>query len=240
MFKPSDSVAFRRSVIAATLIASPVLQLVANLVDPGTWGDDREVVSYGDNPALAQLQSALYHWSWLLLPLAVIGLTHLTRRRGAVLGHIGGAFAVLGFLNLSALLMGDPVQWWFGRHYPPDQAEKLFDEVFDLPGVIFGFQLPWVFLGPIGLFLFLIALTRAGFVRWWVPVTGLLVWILPNVMDYGPLSLLWSGGNLLVLGYLGLRVLRMSDAEWAAHYPKGYPSADPGATTPDSYANTTA
>ncbi|WP_433497191.1 hypothetical protein ACQP1K_19755 [Sphaerimonospora sp. CA-214678] len=240
MFRLSDATDFRRSVIGTTLIVSPLFQLVANAVDPGTWGDEREVVSYGVNPGLAQLQSALYHWSWVLLPFAALGLLHLTRRRGVVLGHIGGAFAALGFVNLSALLLGDAVQWWFGRHYPPDQAEKLFDEVFDLPGVVFSFHIPWLFLGPIGLILVMIALARAGFVRWWIPVVEAAVWILPYVLDYGPLSFLWSGGNLLVLGYLGMRLLRMSDSEWNSYYPSSYPSTEPGATTPDSYANTTA
>ncbi|WP_405084447.1 hypothetical protein [Microbispora sp. NBC_01389] len=35
---------------------------------------------------------------------------------------------------------------------------------------------------------------------------------------------------------VGAAVLRMGDARWASYYP----SADPGVTTPDSYANTTA
>ncbi|WP_432932060.1 hypothetical protein ACQPZZ_13510 [Microbispora sp. CA-135349] len=236
MFKLSDSTDFRRSAVGAALLISPVFQLTATVVDPGTWGDPREAVSYGDNPPLAQLQSALYHWSWVLLPLALLGLMHLTRKRGTVLGHIAGLFAVLGFINLSALLMGDAVEWWFGQHYPAEQAEKLFDEVFNLPGVIFAFQMPWVFLGPIGLILMMIALTRAGFVRWWLPVAGAVAWLSPYVTDYGPLAFVWGGGNIVVLGYLGLKVLRMSNAQWASYYP----SADPGVTTPDSYANTTA
>ncbi|ETK36052.1 hypothetical protein [Microbispora sp. ATCC PTA-5024] len=237
MFKPTDAAGFRRSAIGAALIVSPLFQLTATLVDPGTWSDDdREVATFAVNPAMAQLQSALYHWSWVLLPLAALGLLHLTRRRGVVLGHIGGLFAALGFINLSALLMGDAVEWWFGRHYPADQAEKLFNEVFDLPGVVFSFQMPWVFLGPLGLILIMVALTRAGFVRWWIPAAGALVWISPYVMDYGPLSFLWSGGNVLVLGYLGLKILRMGDRAWASYYP----SPVPGVTTPDSYANTTA
>ncbi|GII55346.1 hypothetical protein Pth03_37350 [Planotetraspora thailandica] len=237
MFNLSDAGAFRRSAIGVTLIVSPLLQLTATLVDPGTWGeDDREVATFAVNPAMAQLQSALYHWSWVLLPIAALGLLHLTRAKGVVLGHVGGVLTALGFINLSALLLGDPVEWWFGRHYPADQAEKLFNEVFGLPGVVLSFQMPWVFLGPIGLVVLLAALTRAGFVRWWVPVAGALVWILPNVTAYGPISLLWSGGNLVVLGYLGVRLLRMSGAEWAA----GYRAGDPGVTTPDSYAKTTA
>ncbi|MCT9929998.1 hypothetical protein N5079_07160 [Planotetraspora sp. A-T 1434] len=235
MLKITNAADFRRTAIGATLIVSPLLQLTATLVDPGTWSDDdREVATFAINPALAQLQSALYHWSWLLLPLAALGLLHLTRTRGTVLGHIGGVFTALGFVNLSALLMGDAVEWWFGQRYPADQAEKLFNQVYDLPGVVFAFQMPWVFLGPVGLIVLMVALVRAGFVRWWVPAAGALAWLSPFVMDYGPLSFFWSGGNVLVLGYVGLKLLRMSNTEWASYYPS------PGVTTPDSYANTTA
>ncbi|WP_214416377.1 hypothetical protein [Sphaerisporangium fuscum] len=236
MPKLSDSVGFRRWLTGAALIVSPVFQLTATLVDPGTWGDDREVVSYGDNPALAQLQSALYHWSWIILPLAVVGLLHVLRKRAVVLGHIAGILTTLGFISISALLMGDPVEWYFGQHYAPDEATKMFDQVFDLPGVIFGFQMPWVFLGPVGLVLLMVALWRGGFMHWWVLVVGVVAWASPYVLDYGPLSLLWSGGNLVVLGYLGLKVLRMGDERWASYYPV----SAPGRTTPDSYANTTA
>ncbi|RCG28189.1 hypothetical protein DQ384_23870 [Sphaerisporangium album] len=236
MLRPSRSIAFRRYATGAGLILSGVFQLTATLADPGTWGDEREVVSFGDNPAMAQLQSALYHWSWVLLPLAAIGLLHFLRTRAVVLGHIAGTMTALGFVSLSALLLGDPVQWYFGQRYPPDQAEKMFDAVYDLPGVVFSFQLPWVFLGPLGLVLLLVALWRAGFAHWWAPVAGLITWGSTYVTEYGPSSLVWSGGNLLVLGYLGVKVLRLGDEGWASYYP----AAAPGRTTPDSYANTTA
>ncbi|MEV6984650.1 hypothetical protein AB0M95_25795 [Sphaerisporangium sp. NPDC051017] len=64
---------------------------------------------------------------------------------------------------------------------------------------------------------------------------GLVAWGSIYVVEYGPASLLWSGGNLVVLGYLGVKVLRLGNEGWASYYP-----AAPGRTTPDSYANTTA
>lgn len=236
MFKLSDAVAFRRSVTGLLLIVAPLLQLIAVIVDPGTWGDDRESVSFGDNPALAQLQSALYHWSWILLPLAALGILHVIRGRGVVLGHIGGVLTALGFLNLSALLMVDPVEWWLGQHYTPEQSNKIFEEMFDLPGVVFGFQMPWLFFGPIGLLIVTIALVRARFAGWWVPVVILVGWGASFAVAYGPATVpLWAA-PVVALGYLGVKVLKMSDEKWISYYP----SAAPGATTPDSYANTTA
>ena len=236
MFKLSDSVAFRRSVTGVLLFVAPLLQFVALLVDPGTWGDDREMVSYGDNPALAQAQSALYHWSWLLLPIAAFGLLHLVRRKSVVLGHIAGGMTIVGYISLSALLLMDPVEWWFGQNHPVEQGQKMFNEVFEIPGVLWGFTLPWIYLGLVGLPLLLLAVSRAGFVHWWVPAVVAAGYLGASAVPYSPATIPFWGAPVIAMGYLGLKVLKMSDAEWASYYP----GADPGVTTPDSYANTTA
>ncbi|MEZ0075839.1 hypothetical protein [Planotetraspora sp. GP83] len=119
MFK--QSARFRRVATGALLILAPLFLLIAVIVDPGTWGDDREAVSFRASPALAQVESVLYHWSWLLTAVAAIGLLHPTRRRAVVFGHIAGIVTVLGAANMSALMFSDPVEWWFGPR-PPDRA----------------------------------------------------------------------------------------------------------------------
>lgn len=236
MFRLNDATRFRRSATGVLLILAPLLQLIAVAVDPGTFGDDRESVSYLADPGMAQLQSALYHWAWILLPIGLIGALHFTRGRGAVLGHIGGVLSVTGFLSLSGLLMIDPVEWYLGRHNTPEKSAAILDEMLDLPGVVFGFQLPWLFLGPIGVGLVMIALWRAKFAPLWASALVLLGWWAGFLLEYGPTTLLTWGIPVIGLGYLGVKILRMSDAEWNSHYP----SAAPGVTTPDSYANTTA
>ncbi|MEV5409313.1 hypothetical protein AB0K60_10830 [Thermopolyspora sp. NPDC052614] len=246
----NNQITFRRVAAGTLLILAPLLQFIAVLVDPGTWGDDHETVSFGDNPALAQAQSALYHWSWILTAVAAFGLLHLARRytvngvagqpagKGlSVLANIGGTLTVVGYINLSALLLIDPVEWWFGQHYPPDQAGKLVDEVLNLPGVIFGFQMPWAFVGLVGLPLLAVAVWRARFIGWWVPALVAVGYIVPFVVPYGPVTVFFWAVPVIALGAVGVRVLRMGDAAWAAYYP-AVPA--PGRTTPDSYANTTA
>ncbi|NUW30863.1 hypothetical protein HTZ77_05455 [Nonomuraea sp. SMC257] len=216
----NDHVTFRRLAAGTLLIAAPLLQAVAVIVDPGTWGDDREAVSYGSNPALAQTESALYHWSWMLMAVAAIGLVHLTRQRATRLGHIAGAMTVIGYLNLSALLMMDPVEWWLGRHHPPEQAQKILDEMLDLPGVIVGFQMPWVPLGLIGLPLLTVAVWRSGFSGWWVPVTVVVGYGGGFAVDYGPITVVLWIIPVAGLGALGVKVLRMGDDAWAALYAR--------------------
>ncbi|MFC7643719.1 hypothetical protein ACFQX6_25305 [Streptosporangium lutulentum] len=170
MFK--DSADFRRVASGTLLIVAPLLQAIAAVVDPGTWGDEREAVSYGDNPVLAQVQSVMYHWSYLLMALAVLGLLHVMRRRAVVFGHVTGTLTVLGYVNLSGLLMIDPVEWWLGQRNPPERAQQILDEMLNLPGVVFGFQLPWLFLALFGLPILLVGVWRTGFAHWWVPLVA--------------------------------------------------------------------
>lgn len=229
----SDHITFRRIASGTLLIVSPLLQAVAVTVDPGTWGDDREAVSFGDNPALAQLQSVLYHWSWLLMGIAVIGLVHLTRRSHPRSGHILGSITVIGYLSLSGLLTVDPVEWWLGQHHSPEEAARIFEEMMALPGPTYGFQLPWIFLGMIGLPLLLVVVWRTGFVGWWVPLLAAVGYLGSFAVSYGPATVPLWWAPVVAMGWIGVRILRMGDEAWSALYA-------PGRTTPASYAKTTA
>jgi hypothetical protein len=232
----SNQITFRRVAAGTTVTLAPLLQAVAVVVDPGTWGDDREAVSFGQNPGLAQLQSALYHWSWILMAVAALGLVHLTRRKAVALGNIAATLTVLTYASMSALLMIDPVEWWLGKHYPPERAQQIIDEMLNLPGVIFGFQMPWVFFTAIALPLLTLAVWRAGFTHWWVPLVVTIGYLPSFFVPYGPLILVFWGAPAIALGWVGVKILRMGDEAWASYYP----TAAPGRTTPDSYANTTA
>lgn len=234
MFK--DSADFRRVAAGTLLIVAPLLQAVAVVLDPGTWGDDREAVSYGVNPTLAQVESAMYHWAYLLMGLAAIGLLHVMRRRSVVFGHIVGPLTVLGYINLSGLLMIDPVEWWLGRHNSPEEATRILDEMLDLPGVVFGFQMPWIFFAILGLPILLVGVWRAGFAHWWVPLAVGIGYGTSLAIPYGPVTVVMWVMPAVALGSLGVKMLRMSREEWVSFYP----TAAPGRTTPDSYANTTA
>ncbi|MFF5107986.1 hypothetical protein [Streptosporangium sp. NPDC000509] len=231
-----DSADFRRVSSGVLLIVAPLLQAIAVIVDPGTWGDDRESVSFGDNPALAQVQSVMYHWSYLLMAVAALGLLHVMRRRAVVFGHIVGPLTVIGYISLSGLLLTDPVEWWLGQRNTPEQTQRILDEMLNLPGVVFGFQMPWLFFALFGLPVLLIGVWRAGFAHWWVPLVVLIGYGASLVVPYGPVTIPMWIAPAVALGHLGVKMLRMSREEWISYYP----TAAPGRTTPDSYANTTA
>ncbi|MFI7447894.1 hypothetical protein ACIBQX_10390 [Nonomuraea sp. NPDC049714] len=229
----NNQVTFRRVTAGLLLIVAPLLQALAVIIDPGTWGDDREAVSFGDNPVLAQTQSVLYHWSWMLMAVAAFGLVHLTRRRATRLGHVSGAFTVIGYLSLSGLLLSDPVEWWLGQRYTPEQAQKILDEMLNLPGVVFGFQMPWMFFGFLGLPVLVAAVWRTGFTGWWVPALVAAGYLGSFLVEYGPATVVFWTVPVVGLGWIGLKVLRMGDEAWAAYYP-AVAAGRPG----ESYAHT--
>jgi hypothetical protein len=144
---------------------------------------------------------------------------HLTRRKATVLGHLAGAATTIGYISMSALLMIDPVEWWLGQHNPPEQAQKTLDEILNLPGVIFGFQMPWMFFAILGLPLLVVAVWRAGFVGWWVPALVFVGYVVSFPLEYGPLTVLFWALPVVGLGWTGLKILRMGDDAWAAYYP---------------------
>ncbi|GGS64076.1 hypothetical protein GCM10010156_23930 [Planobispora rosea] len=217
MFK--DSADFRRVASGVLLIVAPLLQAVAVILDPGTWGDEREAVSFGDNPVLAQVQSVMYHWAYLLMALAALGLLHVMRRRATVFGHIAGPLVILGYINASGLLMADPVEWWLGRHYAPEEATRIMDEMVNLPGVVFGFQMPWIFFAIFGTPVLAVGVWRAGFAHWWVPLVLAIGYGTSMAVPYGPATVVLWGIPVIALGRLGVKMLRMSREEWISYYP---------------------
>lgn len=214
-----NDLALRRISAGTLLLLAPLLQAIAVVVDPGTWGDDREAVSYGDSPALAQTESALYHWSWILMAVAAIGLVHLTRRRFPRLGFVVGGLTTIGYISTSALLMIDPVEWWLGQHNSPERAQEILDEMLNLPGVILGFQMPWMFLAMAGLPVLTVVVWRSGFAGWWVPLVVAAGNLGGLFLPYGPATVALWWAPVIALGSIGVRVLRMSDADWRANYP---------------------
>jgi len=207
----------RRLTTGATLCAAALLMIVALLVDPGTWGDSREAVSYQDDPGLAQLQSALYHWSYLLMVFAVLGLAHFTRRRAVLAGHLTAGLAAIGWINLSALLLTDPIAWWFGARHAPEEAERLTNDVLDLPNVVLGFMVPGPFLALVATALLMVVLWRAGFVHWLVPLAFAVGWAGSFAGPYGPATIPFWLVTAGVLTWLGARILRMGDDAYAAY-----------------------
>ncbi|MFI6451333.1 hypothetical protein ACIBF6_07230 [Streptosporangium amethystogenes] len=208
----SNPLGFRRWAAGVCLIVAPLLYIAGAVVDPALRQGGDTTGVYGRYPEQVSVSASLLHWSWVLMVPGIIGMIHLIRHRGVVFGHLSGGLALLGVVNFSGLMLGDFFYSRLERALPPAQGEMLAEQAFADPGATFAFQIPG-FLGLLGLFLLGLALAHAGHGPWWAPfaiiagVFGTLVFPIGTVVG----GLLYLAGS----GVIGLRMLRMTDAEWA-------------------------
>ncbi|GLW99601.1 hypothetical protein [Microtetraspora sp. NBRC 16547] len=210
----SDPHRFRRQAAGLCLIVAPLLYVAGVVADPALrQGEGSDTVGvYGRYPDQVSVSASLLHWSWVLLLPGVIGMIHLIRQRAVVFGHIAGGLALLGIVNFSALMLGDFFYSRLERALPAAQGALLADEAFADLGARYAFQIPG-FIGLFGLFLLGLALAYAGHAPWWAPFA-----MLPGILG-APIFPIGTavGGSLYLAGagVIGLRMLRMSDEEWA-------------------------
>ncbi|MFC4060058.1 hypothetical protein ACFOWE_17265 [Planomonospora corallina] len=212
----SDPHRFRRQAAGLCLIAAPLLYVAGVVADPSLRRGDTSAGVYGRYAEEVSLSASLLHWSWVLLVPGIVGMIHLVRRRGAAFAHLAGGLALLGVVNFSALMMGDFFYARLERDLPPAQGARIGDEAFADPGLMYGFQVPG-FLGLLGLLLLGLAVAYAGRAPWWAPPA-----MLAGVFGTTFFPVGTALGGLLYLagsGVIGLRMLRMSDAEWAGEGP---------------------
>ena len=210
---------FRRLLSGACLVAAPLVYVAGLVVDPALRAGDAADGAYGRHPGQVSVSAALLHWSWVLLVPGIIGMIHLVRRRAVLFGHIAGTVALLGVVNFSALMLGDYFYARLEADLGTAEGDRLADAALAAGGAVWGFQVPG-FLGLLGVLLLGLALAYDRQVPWWAPpamVAGMLAGpVYPVGMIAG--SLLYLAGA----GVIGVRMLRMSDADWAqAPAPSG-------------------
>jgi hypothetical protein len=199
---------FRRMAAGLCLIAAPIVYVAGVVADPELRG----LGTYGEHPGWVSLSASLLHWSWVLLVPGIVGMVHLIRHRGVVFGHLAGGLALLGVVNFSGLMLGDFFYSQLEANLGTEEGNRIGDASFDMAGATWGFQIPG-FLGLLGLLLLGLALAHAGKAPWWASSAMVIGALAAPVFPIGTVvgGLLFLAGS----GAIGLRMLRMSDDEWA-------------------------
>jgi hypothetical protein len=206
---------FRRTALGLCLIAGPLLALVGGLVTPWETADTTAayLTALAGNPARAQASAVLLYFGYLLMAVGVFGMMHLLRRRAVVLGHVAGALAVWGWVSLPGMLSVDFYDLSLARYADREAAIGISDRAGGYAGsAVMGVP---VLLGILGLVLLVVALWRAGFVPAWVPAV---LFVGTAASFVGPPTAVYftvgTAAWLASLGYVGSKMLRMSDEEW--------------------------
>lgn len=215
MLKINDANNFRRTASGLCLLAGPLVAWIGGLIPQ--WEESETTAAYlqtlAESPVRAQVSAVLLYFGFLLTAVGIFGMIHLLRRRALVLGHVGAVLAVWGWVTLPGLLVTDFYDMSLAEYGNRQDAIAISERAGSyVGGAILGIP---VLLGMVGLVLLGIALWRAKLVPMWVPVLLLANVVQNFVAPPGTVS--WAIGVapfVVALGYVGLKILGMSDEEW--------------------------
>ena len=213
----SDPYRFRKTVGGVALIGFPLAAFISCFTDSaeGTGESGSQLATYiRENASGIHTTGLLFMLSALLTVPAALGVAHLLRRRGTVLGHIGaacltiGAFGHFGYGFWQVLIsraQGLDVTEYLGRM--SDQSNLL---------------LPELILVDVGILLLSIGLVRSRAVPVWAPWVTIVGIGLDVVVQFSGSSATWPvtaiwGLLTVTWGFVGVRVLRMTTASWIAY-----------------------
>jgi hypothetical protein len=215
-----DTSNFRRTLAGICLIIQPLLNLISVAISPQQSTDTSEQLAMiGAHPTRFLISSLLdLLWLLLLIP-AVLGLLHLLRSGSALLGHIGCAFVLVGAVGAAAyrgVNLGQLQVVESGLNQ--GQLLTAFGQA-SLGSVVV------MLISALG-FIVGYALLAVGLWRTRAAPRGASALIVAFlVVDIGGLAA--AGGNkgvllvahtllLVGLGWIGVRILAMSNAQWRA------------------------
>lgn len=213
----ADPYRFRKAVGGIALIGFPLAAFISCFTDSadGTGEPGSQLAGYvAQNAAGIRTTGLVFMLSAVLTVPAALGVAHLLRQRGTILGHIGaaclsvGAFGHFGYGFWQVLIsraQGLNVTDYLGRM--SDQSNLL---------------LPELFLVDIGILLLSIGLVRSRAVPVWAPWVTIAGIGLDVVVQFSGTSATWPvtaiwGLLTVTWGFVGLRVLRMAPGTWIAY-----------------------
>jgi small basic protein len=168
------------------------------------------------HPTQSQVAALLLHLGYMMFAPLLVVLAAMTRAARSRLTSVAFGVAALGALSLPGLLVTDFYDLAIRQTLPDDLAVRVSDKAGSYP-LAAVMMAPTLLALLLGLIVAMIAAVRAKFLHWaLVPVFVAGFLFPPFVSDKGwflnvvPVSI-----ALAAIAAVGIRVLRMSDAEYA-------------------------
>jgi hypothetical protein len=212
---PARSVRLRRRAAGTAIIAAGAISLAGFLTAPWEHGSDTAAYlrSLTGAPTQAMISMAILHYGYLLFVPTAFVLARLARRGAPRVAATGLVLSILGS-GLSGFLVTDAYDLSIARHLPPGTAVQVSDGVSN--GAMIGVALPTVFGAMLGLVVLLLAMWRARHLSV-LPALLLVAGWLASFHAHGALRACTGFALVaLALGWVGFRVLRMTDEQYAA------------------------
>jgi hypothetical protein len=213
--RPTTARRLRRYTAGAALILFPALLVPQAIIDPTGHGSGEDIVTAATEHAGPMIASAiLLLLSGILMAPAVAGVLHQARDRGAALANAGAVLAVLGGFGHAGIaffyILGSATA-------DGDRGEMVayIDRLNASP--VLGFvAFPLILCFALGVLVLPWAAWRAGAVHWWVPGLATVAVLVEEGLPFGSPAVSIGTLTAVTVAFvaMGLRVLRMTDAEW--------------------------
>ena len=212
----------RRLSTGACLIAGPALFFLGILVRPnGSDDTGDELLAYvRGNGAAVQLSDLMLITAVLLLVPALIGAIHVLRNRAPLLGYLGGGLALVGFVCLFGMIAQDGVALEMVRRGTSrSEMAAVLDRAMHQDAILMTMTMVFVAGHIVGTTLLGVGLNRARIIPVWAAAAVAVsqpVHFVAHGIENKPLDVVAFALFAAGLATLGVRVLRMHDAQWDA------------------------
>lgn len=207
----------RRFTGGAALILFPAMLVVGAHLDPHE-NDAWSAATH--HPAAVTASAIALLLSGMLLVPAACAILHQARDRGAALADVAAAFAVLGGFGHCFIAAYSLISLSLAGG---DRAQMTaFDHRVNASATVAAVGMPLVLSFALGAALLAWAAWRSGLIGWWAPVVVTVVALgYDLVLDDPPMpvDVIVQSIPTVIFAYLGVRVLRLSDAEWDGARP---------------------
>lgn len=221
MLKLNDANNFRRTVAGLCLIVAPLVLGIGEVIrlaiqGSSAGGSEEHLATVAANLGLWQTMTIINMISVILFVPAVLGILHLLRRRGAVLGHVGGALALVGLLgaaghNVFANVLDGAMASLEGARPQMIQLAQQIEGTSSFLFVLLMFIVGFV----LGNILLAIGIYRARVApRWAAALFGLAMLVSANAGSSLGLTIIAMLLLIAGMGTIGLKVLTMTDTDW--------------------------
>jgi hypothetical protein len=214
MLALSDPTRFRRGLGSASLLLAPLLGLAAAVIAPPSSSNtaaDLALISAHHSAFVAE--AVLEAAAWIVFIPGVLGIVHLLRQRGVVLGHVGSVLAILGMISFvaeSAIAQATAVLAEDAGH-----RAVYAQAVYSMRHSPLAAFVLLALLGEIGLILLAVAMRRARRAPGWVVAATAVAVLVDFAPIPDPLGLIITWLLLgLAFGRIGWAIRTTSDAEW--------------------------
>lgn len=212
---PSPARRLRRYTAGAALVLFPALLVPEALVDPAEGGTGEVMYRAATESAGAlTLSAVLLIASAVLMAPAAGGLLHQARDRGAAITNVGAVLALLGGFGHFGIAMFYLVSLPLAGG-DRDQMIDFIDRL-NANAAIGAITFPLILCFGLAVAVLPWGAWRAGAVHWWVPALATAAVVAETVLPFQNTVVATAVLLAATVAYtaLGVKVLRMTDAEW--------------------------